>query len=67
MCRDTDCVWEGGQDAFALVAMADGALPGVGLGLGVALGDGNELAEVVDEFPPHEVSMRARARIVEPV
>jgi hypothetical protein len=43
-------------------------VPGVGLGLGVALGDGKELAEVVAELPPpHEVSISVRARIMEQV
>jgi hypothetical protein len=52
------------------VGEGEGTVPGVGLGFGVGLGaafgDGKELAEVVDALlPPHEVSIRARARIME--
>jgi hypothetical protein len=40
----------------------------VGLGVGDVFGDGKELAEVVDEpLPPHDVSMRARARMMKNV
>jgi hypothetical protein len=41
---------------------------GVGLGVGVALVDGSELAEVEEEpLPPHEASSNDSARIAEQV
>jgi len=48
------------------VGEGEGAVPGVGVG--VALVDGWELAEVVDEpLPPHEASSKDNARIAEHV
>lgn len=40
----------------------EGPVPGVGLGVGDALGDGRELAEVEAEpVPPHDASIKERA------
>jgi len=48
------------------VGVGDGTVPGVGLG--VALGDGTELADVEEEpFPPQDASIRARVSIKEQV
>ncbi|HWS17292.1 MAG TPA: hypothetical protein VN223_04725 [Candidatus Elarobacter sp.] len=50
-----------------LVGVGEGEAPGVGVGLGAPLGDGKELAVVEEVFPPHEVSIKASARIKEQV
>jgi hypothetical protein len=48
------------------VGEGEGTVPGVGVG--DALGDGRELAEVEDEaFPPQEASNKDSARIAEQV
>jgi hypothetical protein len=46
------------------VGEGEGTVPGVGLGVGDALGDGMELAETEEEpLPPQDVSIRDRAKI----
>lgn len=57
--------------AFAVgvgVGEGEGPVPGVGVGVGDVLGDGRELAAVVEEpVPPHEASIRESTSIAEQV